>query len=145
MSTVLSWKGNNVLLVKGASEMILSCCDVWFNQKTNTFEQITPSMRSSIETEIVNMATESLRTLCLAYKQVEDNFSQEKDAQGVYDIEKSGLILIAVVGVKDVPRPEVPEAIVKCKKAGIKVRMVTGDNIITAKAIAAEVGIITPD
>lgn len=86
-----------------------------------------------------------MRTLCLAYKQVEDNFSQEKDAQGVYDIEKSGLILIAVVGVKDVPRPEVPEAIVKCKKAGIKVRMVTGDNIITAKAIAAEVGIITPD
>ena len=52
--------------------------------------------------------------------------------------------MISVVGVKDVPRPEVPDAIVKCKKAGIKVRMVTGDNIITAKAIAAEVGIITP-
>lgn len=63
----------------------------------------------------------------------------------MYEIEKSKLILIGVVGVKDVPRPEVPGAIVKCKKAGIKVRMVTGDNIITAKAIATEVGIITPD
>lgn len=105
MSTVLNWKGNNVLLVKGASEMILSCCELWFNQKTNSFETISAAVRSTIETEIVNMASESLRTLCLAYKQVEDNFSQEKDSQGVYEIEKSGLVLIAVVGVKDVPRP----------------------------------------
>lgn len=60
----------------------------------------------------------------------------DKDGNGVYDIERSNLVLIAIVGVKDVPRPEVPGAIVKCKKAGIKVRMVTGDNIVTAKAIA---------
>ena len=91
------------------------------------------------------MADESLRTLCLAYKQVEPNFSLEKDGNGVYDIEKSNLVLIAIVGVKDVPRPEVPDAIIKCKRAGIKVRMVTGDNITTAKAIAREVGIITPN
>lgn len=90
------------------------------------------------------MATESLRTLCLAYKRIEPNFNEDKDSNGVYEIEKTGLVLIAIVGVKDVPRPEVPDAIVKCKKAGIKVRMVTGDNIITAKAIATEVGIITP-
>lgn len=57
MSTVLNWKGNNVILVKGASEMILSCCDTWFNQKTGGFEQITAPIRSNIETEIVNMAT----------------------------------------------------------------------------------------
>jgi P-type E1-E2 ATPase len=49
---------------------------------------------------------------------------------------------LAVLGVKDVPRPEVPMAIVKCRNAGIKVRMVTGDNMITARAIAKEVGII---
>lgn len=46
------------------------------------------------------------------------------------------------MGVKDIPRKEVPEAIKKCHKAGIKVRMVTGDNLITAKAIAKEVGIL---
>jgi P-type E1-E2 ATPase len=44
--------------------------------------------------------------------------------------------------VRDIPRKEVPAAIAKCHKAGIKVRMVTGDNIITAKAIAKDVGII---
>jgi len=50
--------------------------------------------------------------------------------------------LIAIVGVRDIPRKEVPSAIEKCHKAGIKVRMVTGDNIVTAKAIARDVGII---
>ena len=50
--------------------------------------------------------------------------------------------MLSIIGVKDIPRPEVPGAIAQCKKAGIKVRMVTGDNIITAKAIAKDVGII---
>jgi P-type E1-E2 ATPase len=52
--------------------------------------------------------------------------------------------LLTIIGVKDIARPEVPEAIRKCKKAGITVRMVTGDNLITAKAIAEEIGIIDP-
>jgi len=55
------------------------------------------------------------------------------------------LILICIVGVKDIPRKEVPDAIKKCHRAGIKVRMVTGDNLITAKAIAREVGILKDD
>ena len=145
MSSVLNWKGSNVLLVKGASEMVLTCCDTWYNQESNQFEPLTTEVRERIESEIVKMASESLRTLCLAYKQVEPEFSSSKDSSGVYDIERSGLVLITVVGVKDVPRPEVPDAIKKCKKAGIKVRMVTGDNLITAKAIATEVGIIRAD
>lgn len=52
------------------------------------------------------------------------------------------MILLAVLGVRDIPRKEVPDAIQKCHKAGITVRMVTGDNIITAKAIAKDIGII---
>ena len=52
-------------------------------------------------------------------------------------------MLIAVVGVRDTPRPEVPEAIRKCHQAGITVRMVTGDNIITAKAIAKDIGLVS--
>lgn len=54
----------------------------------------------------------------------------------MFEVEKSNLVLIAVVGVRDMPRPEVPEAIRQCHKAGITVRMVTGDNIVTATAIA---------
>lgn len=51
-------------------------------------------------------------------------------------------MLLCIFGVRDIPRKEVPDAIAKCHRAGIKVRMVTGDNIITAKAIAKDVGII---
>lgn len=49
-----------------------------------------------------------------------------------------------MLGVRDIPRPEVPKAVKDCKSANIKVRMVTGDNIITARAIAKEIGIIEP-
>ena len=49
---------------------------------------------------------------------------------------------MAIIGVQDIPRPEVPHAIAQCHTAGIKVRMVTGDNIVTARAIAKEVGIL---
>ena len=52
---------------------------------------------------------------------------------------------MAIIGVQDIPRPEVPHAIAQCHKAGIKVRMVTGDYIVTAKAIAKDVGIIKGD
>lgn len=54
-------------------------------------------------------------------------------------------MLLAIFGVKDLPREEVPEAITQCRRSGIKVKMVTGDNIITATAIAKEIGIIQPN
>ena len=50
--------------------------------------------------------------------------------------------MLCVLGVRDIPRKEVPQAIEQCHRAGIKVRMVTGDNIVTATAIAKDVGII---
>ena len=68
----------------------------------------------------------------------------DKDNKGVFAIEKSGLTVICIVGIKDILRKEVPEAVAKCKRAGIKVRMVTGDNKLTARAIAMECKIIEP-
>jgi len=53
--------------------------------------------------------------------------------------------MIALIGIKDVLRQEVPGAIAKCKTAGVRVRMVTGDNLLTARAIALECGIINPE
>ncbi len=83
------------------------------------------------------MAQNSLRTLCLGYKQLHIRDDLElKDQKGVFECQKDNIILLAILGVKDIPRKEVPEAIRKCNRAGITVRMVTGDNIITAKAIA---------
>lgn len=56
----------------------------------------------------------------------------------------SNLTVVAIVGIQDPVRPEVPEAIRKCQRAGITVRMVTGDNINTARAIATKCGILHP-
>lgn len=95
---------------------------------------------------INKMAEGSLRTLCVAYKKLPDNTDfTDKDEKGLFSIEKHEFILLSILGVRDIPRKEVPNAIAQCHKAGIKVRMVTGDNIVTAKAIAKDVGIIRED
>lgn len=67
---------------------------------------------------------------------------QEEDDKGVKLIEKSGLTLLAILGIRDILRKEVNAAVADCRRAGIKVRMVTGDFLITARAIAKECGII---
>lgn len=59
--------------------------------------------------------------------------------------ETEGFTLVGIAGIKDIIRPEVPENIVKCRRAGIDVKMVTGDNKVTARAIAEEIGLIDKD
>ena len=123
--------------------MVLNGCNKWFDPATNRIECMSNTIKDKIEDSIREMAQSSLRTLCLAYKPIADSDNlTKKDEKGVFQVEKSGLIVLCIVGVRDIPREEVPEAIRKCHKAGIKVRMVTGDNIVTATAIAKDVGII---
>lgn len=102
-------------------------------------------LKADVNSAICTMANSALRTLCIAYKDigVRDDLVTQDD-KGVFDIEKSGLILVGVLGIKDILRQEVPRAVSLCKLAGIKVRMVTGDNKLTARAIAKECGIIEP-
>lgn len=101
-------------------------------------------MNDKLNKVINTMAENSLRTLCLGYKKLMAHDDLEvRDSKGVYECEKDNIVLVAIIGVRDEPRKEVPDAIRKCHKAGITVRMVTGDNIITAKAIAKEVGIMS--
>ncbi|XP_036620352.1 plasma membrane calcium-transporting ATPase 1-like, partial [Trichosurus vulpecula] len=95
-----------------------------------------------VKTVIEPMASEGLRTICLAFRdfpagEPEPEWDNENDIV-------TGLTCIAVVGIEDPVRPEVPDAIRKCQRAGITVRMVTGDNINTARAIASKCGILHP-
>ena len=93
------------------------------------------------------MASQALRTICFAYKDLRENEGganhQEMDADMTLKaIEKRDFIVICIFGIKDIIRPEVPLAVATCMSAGITVRMVTGDNKITALAIAKECKII---
>ncbi|KAG2671737.1 hypothetical protein I3760_13G009000 [Carya illinoinensis] len=122
---------------KGASEIILETCDKIVKADGET-TQLSKEQKKGITDVINGFACEALRTLCLAFKDIEG-------ASNVDSIPDNGYTLIAVVGIKDPVRPGVKEAVETCLAAGITVRMVTGDNINTAKAIAKECGILTED
>ncbi|KAI0501520.1 hypothetical protein KFK09_016465 [Dendrobium nobile] len=121
---------------KGASEIILAACDKFIDHKGNVVP-LNEAAANKLKETIENFASEALRTLCLAYMDIEDNFMAAKQ------IPVSGYTCIGIVGIKDPVRPGVKESVAICKSAGITVRMVTGDNINTAKAIARECGILT--
>ncbi|KAJ0500045.1 putative P-type Ca(2+) transporter [Helianthus annuus] len=123
---------------KGASEIVLAACDKVINENGEVValdEESVNRLKSTID----SFAGEALRTLCLAYIDLESGFSAETP------IPSNGYTCIGIVGIKDPVRPGVKESVALCRSAGITVRMVTGDNITTAKAIARECGILTDD
>jgi Ca2+ transporting ATPase len=150
MTTVLQNVENGTQLkqrmhVKGASEIVLETCSHFYSFEEDRVIPMTEVLKRKIEDEINGMASKALRTLCVAYKEINGNEDfTTKDDKNVYEIEKSNFILVGVLGIRDILRKEVKEAVRRCKSAGIKVRMVTGDNAITARAIALECGIIDP-
>jgi Ca2+ transporting ATPase len=96
---------------------------------------------------IEKYAKKALRTFAFGFKDLEENEGgenhDEKEEDGkAYKIESSGLTLICLCGIKDIIREEVPGAVALCNEAGVRVRIVTGDNKTTAIAIAKECGII---
>nr|GMD85670.1 putative calcium-transporting ATPase 11, plasma membrane-type [Ipomoea batatas] len=122
---------------KGAAEIVLRMCDRVIDGN-GEFVHLSGGQVENITNIITEFASEALRTLCLAFKDIEDGCLEN-------NIPDFGYTLIAVVGIKDPVRPGVEDAVKTCLAAGIKVRMVTGDNINTAKAIAKECGILTDD
>uniref|UniRef100_A0A8C2G8S1 Calcium-transporting ATPase n=1 Tax=Cyprinus carpio TaxID=7962 RepID=A0A8C2G8S1_CYPCA len=142
MSTVVQMPdGSFRLYSKGASEILLKKCSsiLGANGEVRSFK---PRDRDEMLKKVIEpMACEGLRTICIAYRDLpcEPEPDWENEAEIVTD-----LTCITVVGIEDPVRPEVPEAISKCQKASITVRMVTPDNINTARAIAAKCGIIQP-
>ncbi|XP_043932863.1 plasma membrane calcium-transporting ATPase 3-like isoform X4 [Protopterus annectens] len=142
MSTVLqNPDGSFRMYSKGASEIILRKCSKIMDKKGET-KVFKPRDRDEMVKKVIEpMACDGLRTICLAFKDLPAHPEPDWDSES--DI-LSDLTCIAVVGIEDPVRPEVPEAITKCQRAGITVRMVTGDNINTARAIATKCGILQP-
>ncbi|XP_036389489.1 plasma membrane calcium-transporting ATPase 2-like isoform X4 [Megalops cyprinoides] len=142
MSTVIRLAdGSFRTYCKGASEIILKKCSRILD-KSGEPRAFRPRDRDDMVKKVIEpMACDGLRTICVAYRDFPAD--PEPDWDNENDI-LSNLTAICVVGIEDPVRPEVPEAIRKCQRAGITVRMVTGDNINTARAIAIKCGIIHP-
>ncbi|OEL13270.1 Calcium-transporting ATPase 12, plasma membrane-type [Dichanthelium oligosanthes] len=118
---------------QGAAEIVLVNCSAYVGTDGAAHE-LGVDQRRNLEKVISDMAAASLRCIAFAYKQVNGEHSK---------IDDEGLTLLAFISLKDPCRPEVRTAIEACMKAGVAVKMVTGDNVITARAIAKQCGIIS--
>ena len=126
--------GNQYVVTKGAPDVVMDRCRaiLWEgNEQTFTTE-----LKNAVQTAIDDLASKALRTLAIAYKKIP---AQTKNTT-VQEAETE-LIFLGLEGMIDPPRPEVKRAVEECENAGIKTVMITGDHIITAKAIATELGI----
>lgn len=145
MSTIIEREdGSHRLYIKGASEYIVESCDKTLDLDSGNVNNLSSDFRKETDSAIVGFAKKSLRTIGLAYVDLKPGSYDlaDKDDKKIMSIEKSGQTLIGICGIKDVIRSEVPKAVKDCHKAGIKVKMVTGDNKVTARAIAKEVNIL---
>ena len=143
-SVIMKIQGRFFVFMKGASEWMLDVADNFLDLSTGEESNLDFEMKNKIENAIEEYAKKSLRTIGLVYKEVtEEGMDFETtDAKGVYNFEKDGFTLVGVCGIKDIIKADVPDAVLRCYKAGINVKMVTGDNKITAEAIAHECQII---
>lgn len=131
MFAVIKVQSGYRLLIKGASEIVLGFCSSQVDVSTGN---AVPVDRQATEEAITSFARKSLRTIGIVYKDF-DKIPELEDF--------SDLTLIGIVGIQDPVRPGVPEAVQNARRAGVTTRMVTGDNIVTARAIATECGIFT--
>ena len=123
MSTINRMDGKLVVIVKGAFDMMAPRC---IHGDLDTARRLTEEM-----------SADALRVLAVAYKEI-DAIPQELTSE---DLE-NGLTFLGLVGMIDPPRPEAREAVATCRRAGIKPIMITGDHVVTASAIARDLGIL---
>ncbi|XP_043484089.1 plasma membrane calcium-transporting ATPase 2 isoform X2 [Leptopilina heterotoma] len=153
MSTVVPREGGGFrLFTKGASEIIMKKCAFIYGREGH-LEKFTREMQERLVKNVIEpMACDGLRTISIAYRDFvpgkaeinqvhSDNEPNWEDEENIVN----NLTCLGIVGIEDPVRPEVPDAIRRCQKAGITVRMVTGDNINTARSIALKCGILKPN
>ncbi|KAG5008585.1 hypothetical protein JHK87_017100 [Glycine soja] len=126
---------------KGAAEIVLGTCTQYLDSdgQLQSIEEEKGFFKDAID----DMAARSLRCVAIAYRSYElDKVPSSEQDLDQWSLPEHELVLLAIVGIKDPCRPGVKDAVKVCTDAGVKVRMVTGDNLQTAKAIALECGIL---
>ncbi|MPZ79031.1 MAG: HAD-IC family P-type ATPase [Actinophytocola sp.] len=134
MTTLHTRTGRTWAYVKGApGELLAHCTHLRTESGAVAMDHET---RGQVLAANDAMAGSALRVLAIAFREVHSRQIDQNDAE-------SGLTLLGLVGMLDPPRPEVVKAVAACRRAGIRVIMVTGDYALTAEAIARRVGILT--
>ena len=137
-------KADNTIHVhwKGAAEMILAMCSRYYDA-SGSMKDMDDGERMIFEQIIQGMAASSLRCIAFAHTQIPGE--DHEIGVGLQKLKEHSLTLIGLVGIKDPCRPGVRKAVEDCQCAGVNVKMITGDNVFTARAMATECGILRPD
>lgn len=144
MSTLIDNKGKTAVLVKGAPEVLLEACN--FIQEGSEVIHLTQEKKEMILAEIQKLQVKAMRALGFAYRYLsEEEKEQAIDEEGTVkdsQVLDEELIFSGFVGIRDPLREDVKDAVITAKKAGVTTKMLTGDNINTAKAIGQELGLL---
>ena len=128
MSVMVPYFSEKRIITKGAAEILLEKCT--HIVENDGMQSLSVGKKKEILAEVEKMANDALRVIAVAYRDTKLSVISEND-----------LVFVGLIGMMDPPRPEVSKAVHECVRAGIKPVMITGDNKITAKAIAERVGI----
>jgi P-type Ca2+ transporter type 2C len=129
-------QGKNIILVKGAPDRVMEMCSHAADNSGNH----APPDRDAVMARYKEMGTQGLRVLAMAYREVEPAVGKLET-----DLVEEGLVFLGLQGMMDPPRTEAIAAVRDSQKAGIKIKMITGDHEVTASAIAKKIGITTSD
>lgn len=138
MTTIHKTKTGYRVITKGAPDVIIKKCQNYFDNQIVSL--LTISKQNQLLKQNEKMANEALRVLAVAYKDI-SVLPKSITSNSI----ENDLTFVGFIGMIDPPRPGVFESILTCKKAGIKTVMITGDHILTAVAIAKNLGILSSD
>jgi Ca2+-transporting ATPase len=142
MSTVARCGGSLVVLAKGAPEWVLAQ-STHYQAADGTARPWTPEARKAVDESLRDSASRAMRTLAFAHAMLPAD--TPVDAEGLHarrDALEAGLVFDGFVAIRDPLRDDVKEAVDRCRGAGIEVKMITGDNVETARAIGADIGLV---
>lgn len=131
--------GKYRLYTKGASEIILSLCTNIY-ENSSTVSPMSTAARNKLQNLITTWASDGLRTIGVAYRNMDEMITTLDNSSSKEP--EYNLVWLCLIGIKDPVRKEVPLAVAQCQRAGLTIRMVTGDNYLTASKIARECGIL---
>ncbi|KAH9912788.1 uncharacterized protein BXZ73DRAFT_82151 [Epithele typhae] len=137
--------GRARLYVKGASEVLVAACarQVVVTERENVVTKVTDEDdRARILESITSYASQTLHTIAVCYRDLDD-WSPKADEVSWTDLARD-LTLAGLFALEDPLRPGVRKAVADCARAGVQVKMCTGDNVLTTRSIATQCGIFTP-
>jgi Ca2+-transporting ATPase len=142
MTSVVEINGALISLVKGAPEILIEHSTHYLTAEGSS-RDLTLAMREVIQAQLQDASSHAMRTLAFGFRRLPADMPRDEDSLHERQAEvELGLTFVGFVAIRDPLRPDVKEAVDQCRNAGIEVKMITGDDLQTARAIGQEIGLL---